>query len=274
VAHEVSALPQHVNSSDSRSRPFGIGISAPFGTAMGQDRRVAVIEVSEDALRREAGVEVYARAVELADAVSDLRVAGTLLTAVVAGVPVSVHLLDAGIEGRCECDFRGGPCAHAVAAVVAWVQGGRDEDEDAPELLEVLLTQSPEWLATRLAAIAADNAELTALLFAEAVDPETADVIADLRDELDEELDELDDDAASQGESDEWYPDAEDLVEMIEEASELLDDAPDDIRALAAYVITRIERLLKYENCNGAELTEALKSAQELLTQPEASVEA
>lgn len=248
------------------------GVSAPFGMAMGQDRRVAVIEVSEDALRREAGVEVYARAVGLAETVSDLRVTGTLLTAVVAGVPVSVHLLDAGIEGRCECDLRGGgPCAHAVAAVLAWVQGGRDED--APELLDVLLAQSPEWLATRLAAIASDNAELTALLFAEAVDPEVADVIADLRDELDEELDELEDDAASQGDSAEWYPDAGNLAEIIEEADELLDDAPDDIRALAAHVIMRIEQLLKYENCNGAELTEALKSAQDLLTRPEADVE-
>jgi uncharacterized Zn finger protein len=240
--------------------------------AMRQDRRVAVIEVSEDALRREAGVEVYARAVELAGTVSGLRVAGTLLTAVVAGVPVSVRLLDGGIEGRCECEAPGGsPCAHAVAVALAWVQAGRDED--APALLEVLLTQSPEWLATRLAAIASDNADLTALLFAEAVDPETAEAIADLRDELDEELDALEDDAASQRDSDEWYPDAGDLAEMIEEAAEYLGDAPDDIRAVADHVITRIERLLKYENCNGAELTEALKSAQDLLTPPGAGVE-
>jgi uncharacterized Zn finger protein len=243
-----------------------------FGMVMRQDRRVAVIEVSEDALRREAGVEVYARAVELAGTVSDLRVGGTLLTAVVTGVPVGVRLLEGGIEGRCECDVPGGgPCEHAVAAVLAWVQGGRDED--APELLEVLLTQSPEWLATRLAAIASGNAELTALLFTEAVDPETADAIAELRDELDEELDELEDDAASQEDSDEWYPDSGDLVEMIEEAGEYLGDAPDDIRAVADHVITRIERLLKYENCNGAELTEVLKSAQDLLTQSAAGVE-
>ena len=51
---------------------------------MRQDQRVAVIEVSEDALRREAGVEVDARAVEPRARSASLRVAGTLLTAVVA----------------------------------------------------------------------------------------------------------------------------------------------------------------------------------------------
>ena len=60
---------------------------------------------------------------------------------------------------------------------------------------------------------------------------------------------------------------------MLVEAAEYLGDAPDDIRALTDHVITRIERLLKYENCNGAELTEALKSAQDLLTPPEAGIE-
>jgi uncharacterized Zn finger protein len=235
---------------------------------MRQDRRVTVIKVSEDALRRVASDEVYARAVEFAGTVSDLRVDGTLLNATVAGVPTSVRLLDGGIQGRCECDAPGaGPCAHAVAAALAWVQGG--QEEKAPELLEVLLTQSPKWLATRLAAIAAGNAELTALLLAEAVDPETADAVAELRDELDEEFDELEEDADSQGDDDEWYPAAGDLVEMIEEAGELLDDDPDEVRELADHVISRIGRLLHYENCHGSELTEALVSAQDLLARAE-----
>jgi uncharacterized Zn finger protein len=224
--------------------------------------------VSEDALRRVASDEVYARAVELAGTVSDLLVDGRLLNATVAGVRMNVRLLDGGIEGLCACDAPGGgPCVHAVAAVLAWVQGGREED--VPELLDVLLTQSPEWLATRLAAIAAGNAELTALLLAEAVDPEAADAVAELRDELDEELDGLEEDAALQGDDGEWDPDAEDLVEMIEEAGEFLNDDPDDVRELADHVITRIERLLDHEGCHGPELTEALKSAQDLLARAE-----
>jgi hypothetical protein len=239
------------------------GVSILFGAMMRQDRRVAVIEVGEDALRRVASDEVYARAVGLAGAVSDLRIAGTLLNATVDGVPTSVRLLDGGIEGRCECDVPGGaPCAHAVAAALAWVRGGRDED--APELLEVLVTQSPQWLATRLAAIASGNAELTALLLAEAVDPEAVGAIAELQDELDEELDELEEDAASQDNYGEWYPAAGNLGEMIEEAGEFRSDAPDDVRELADHVISRIERLLDYENCHGSELTEALESAQGL----------
>jgi uncharacterized Zn finger protein len=236
---------------------------------MRQDRRVTVIRVSEDALRRVASDEVYARAVELAGTVSDLRVDGTLLNAVAGDIPVSVRLLDGGIEGRCECGVPGdGPCAHAVAAALAWVQGGQEEETSAG-LLEMLLTQSPEWLATRLAAIASGNAELTALLLAEAVDPETADAVAELRDELDEEFDELEDDAAAQEDDDEWYPDAGELVEMIEEASELLNDDPDDVRELADHVITRIGRLLDHENSHGSELAEALKSARDLLTRAE-----
>ena len=232
---------------------------------------MAVIEVSEDALRTVAGVEIYARAVELAGTVSDLRVAGTLLNAMVAGVPVSVRLLDGRIEGRCECDVPGGgPCAHAVAAALAWVQSGRDEDQ--PDLLEVLLTQSPEWLATRLAAIASDNAELTALLLAEALDPVAADAIAELRYDLDEELGELEEDAASQGDHGKWYPDAAYLAEMIEEAGEFLADAPDDVRELADHMITRIERLLDYANCCGSELTEALESARDLHGEAEPGV--
>jgi uncharacterized Zn finger protein len=230
---------------------------------MGQYRRMAVIEVSEDALRRGASDEVYSRAVGLVGTVSDLRVAGTFLNATVSGVPTSVRLLDGGIEGRCECDGPDrGPCAHAVAAALAWLQGG--QDEDAPELLEVLVTQSPEWLATRLAAIASGNAELTALLLAEAVDPDTAGAIAELRDELDEELAALEEDAAAPGNHGAWDPDAGNLAEMIEEAREFINDAPDDVRELADHVITRIERLLDHKNGQDCELTGALGLAQDL----------
>jgi len=42
---------------------------------------------------------------------------------------------------------------HAVAAALAWVRTGADEEK--PDLLAVLQEQSTAWLALRLAAIAA-----------------------------------------------------------------------------------------------------------------------
>jgi len=238
-------------------------VSVLCAALMGQYRRMAVIEVSEDALRRGASDEVYARAAGLVAAVSDLRVAGTFLNATVGGVPTSVRLLNGGIEGRCECGAPDrGPCAHAVAATLAWLRDG--QDEDAPELLEVLVTQSPEWLATRLAAIASGNAELTALLLAEAVDPDTAGAIAELRDELDEELADLEEDAVARGSHGDWHPNAGNLAEMIEEAREFLNEAPDDVRELADHVITRIERLLDHTDGQAGELAAALELALDL----------
>jgi hypothetical protein len=71
------------------------------------------------------------------------------------------------------------PYLHAVAAALAWVQTGTDEE--APDLLAVLKGQSTAWLALRLAAITDGNAELTRLLLAEAVDPEVPGALAELR---------------------------------------------------------------------------------------------
>jgi hypothetical protein len=226
---------------------------------------VATIEVSEDALRRAASGEVFARAVQFVDAgkVGDLRAGGTVMSAIVAGIPVRVRILAGGIEGRCECVVSGGgPCAHAVAAALAWVREG--EDEDAPDLFGVLRLQSRDWLASRLADLAAGDPALAALLLAEAEDAESSEAVADLRDGLDEALDELGEDAAEQGEYAEWYPDCGALDDLIEEAEDFLDDAPDAVRELADHVITRIEGVLDYENCFGSDLTEALERAQEL----------
>ncbi len=219
--------------------------------------------MSEDALRRAASGEVFARAVELVDAgkVGDLRAGGTVMSAIVAGIPVSVRILAGGIEGQCAVR-EGGPCAHAVAAALAWVREG--QDEDAPDLYSLLRLQSRDWLASRLANLAAGDPALAALLLAEAADAESPEAVGGLRDELDEVLDELEDDAAEQGEYAEWYPDCEALDELIEEAGEFLDDAPDEVRELADHVITRIEGLLDYENCFGSDLTGALEQAQEL----------
>src|SRR5438034_9922054 len=85
---------------------------------------MAMIEVSEDGVRRAAGGEVFAQAKERADKVSGLRAGGPVISAMVDGVPVSARMLPDGIAGasRCPAD---GLCAHAAAAVLAWGRPAR-----------------------------------------------------------------------------------------------------------------------------------------------------
>ena len=105
---------------------------------------MAIIEVSEDGVRRAAGGEVFGQAEEWAGKVSGLRAGGPVISATVDGVPVSVRILPDGIVGECGCPAHG-LCAHAAAAVLAWVRTGTDADE--PDLFEVLRMQDPDWLA-------------------------------------------------------------------------------------------------------------------------------
>jgi len=155
-----------------------------------------------------------------------------------------------------------GLCAHAVAAALAWVRTGTDADE--PDLFEVLRMQDPDWLATRLAELAAAAPALAERLLAEAEDGEALEDVAGLRAELNEVLDELEDEASSLGLYDEWYPDGEALDGLLDEAAEFVPDAPDAVRELADHVITRTERLLNYENCYGEGIAEALEKAQDV----------
>ena len=78
---------------------------------------------------------------EWVDKVSGLGAGGPVISATVAGVPVSVRIRPDGIAGECECPTQG-LCAHAVAAVLAWVRAGTDADE--PDLFEVLRMQDPD----------------------------------------------------------------------------------------------------------------------------------
>jgi uncharacterized Zn finger protein len=139
---------------------------------------VAIIEVSEDGLRRAAGGEVFGQAKERVDKVSGLRAGGPVISATVDGVPVSVRILPDGITGECECPADG-LCAHAVAALLAWVRTGTDADE--PDLFEVLRMQDPDWLATRLVELAAADPALAERLLAEAEDGEALEDMAGLR---------------------------------------------------------------------------------------------
>jgi hypothetical protein len=222
---------------------------------------MAIIEVSEDGVRRVAGDQVFGQAKEWVDKVSGLRVGAPVISATVDGVSVSVRILLDGIAGECECPADG-LCAHAVAAVLAWVRTGTDADE--PDLFEVLRMQDPDWLATRLAELAAADPALAERLLAEAEDGEALEDVAGLRAELDEVFDELEDEASSLGLYDEWCPDGEALDELLDEASEFVPDAPDAVRELADHAITRTERLLNYEHCYGEGITEALEKAQDV----------
>jgi len=116
----------------------------------------------------------------------------------------------------------------------------------------------PDWLATRLAELAAADPALAQRLLAEAEDGQALEDVAGLRAELDEVLDELEDEACSLGLHDEWYPDGEALDKLLDEAAEFVPDASDAVRELADHVITRTERLLNYENCYGEGITEVL----------------
>jgi hypothetical protein len=146
--------------------------------------------------------------------------------------------------------------------VLAWVRTGTAADE--PDLFKVLRVQDPDWLTIRLAELAAADSGLAGRLLAEAGDGEALQDVADLRAELDEVLDEMECEASSLGLYDEWYPDGEALDELLDEAAEFAPDAPDAVRELADHVITRIERLLNYENCYGEGITEALENAQDV----------
>jgi hypothetical protein len=142
--------------------------------------------------------------------------------------------------------------------------GADGADADEPDLFEVLRMQDPDWLAARLAELAAADPALGGRLLAEAEDGQALQDMAGLRAELEEVLDELEDEASSLGGYDEWYPDGEALDELLDEAAEFVPDAPDAVRELADHVITRTERLLNYENCYGEGITEALEKAQDV----------
>lgn len=91
-------------------------------------------------------------------------------------------------------------------AIIEVSEGGvrRAVIADEPDLFEVLRMQDPDWLATRLAELAAADPALAGRLLAEAEGGEALEDVASLRAELDEVLDELEDEASSLGLYDEF----------------------------------------------------------------------
>jgi hypothetical protein len=240
-----------------------ISAEAPSRESAGAKNCVmALIEVTEEWVRGLVGNAVFEQAAEWTDKVAGLHVDGLLVEATVDGVPSGFRVLRRGIEGRCGCPLPA-PCAHAIAVALVWARAGHDA-EQPQELFEVLRVQDRDWLAARLAELAAADPALAGRLLDAAEDADVLTEAADLRAEFDEVLDELEAEARDEGEYGEWYPDAEGLEELFDDAEALIDDAPDTVRDLADHLIERIERILDYSNCYGGGMTEALTRAEDL----------
>jgi hypothetical protein len=223
---------------------------------------MALIEVTEEWVRGLVDNAVFEQAAQWTDKVTGLHVDGLLVEATVDGVPSGFRVLRRGIEGRCGCPLPA-PCAHVIAVALAWARTGH-EAEQSPELFEVLRVQDRDWLAARLAELAAADPAIAGRLLDAAEDADVLTEAADLRADFDEVLDELEAEASDEGEYGEWYPDAEGLEVLFDDAEALIDDAPDTVRDLADHLIERIERILDYSNCYGGGMTEALTRAEDL----------
>lgn len=180
---------------------------------------MARIEVTEQSLRAGVDDRVFQQALAWSDQTAGISATGLDLEAVVAGSAVSVRIRPDGIDARCECPASM-PCAHAVAAVLAWVRAAEDNED---------------------------------------LDP-----VAELLADFDDVLGELADEARECGPGDEWYPDTDDLEDLLDEVEELAGQAPDGLRELTGQVIGRLKDILGSGHGQGDDLAEALARAEEL----------
>jgi hypothetical protein len=93
------------------------------------------------------------------------------------------------------------------------------------------------------------------------------DLAAELSAEFDDVLGELADEARACSPGDEWYPDTDDLEDLLDEVEELAGQAPDTVQALTGQVIERIKDVLGSGQCQGDDLAEALARAEDLSRQ-------
>jgi uncharacterized Zn finger protein len=225
---------------------------------------VALVKITEESLREQAGDRVFEQALAMAVKVAGLSAAGPLVEAAVDGIPVGIRIGAGGLDARCGCPAPA-PCSHAVAVALAWVRTG--EDEQVTDLFETLRALDRDWLARQLAELAAGDPALSERLLAAAAEAgpaAAAAAVADLKAEFAEELARLAEEARRHEHADEWYPDTGDLAELLDEAEVLLDEAPDAVRELADEVIDGIEQALDVGTGHGADLTETLARAQDL----------
>lgn len=202
---------------------------------------MARIEVTEESLRATVDEPVFRHALDLTDKVSGLSATGLLVEAVVDGSAVSVRIRpdssqpdssqpdsspldsirpDTSLHARCACPAPP-PCAHALAAALAWVHAASQDDDQEADL-------------------------------------------PGLRADFDDVLDELADEAIACEPGDEWYPDTDDLEELLDELEDLADQTPDAVADLTAHVIERIKSVLNAGKHQGDDLSEALTRAEAL----------
>jgi hypothetical protein len=210
---------------------------------------MARIEVTEESLRAAVPDPVFRHAQDLAGQVTALSTTGLQIEATVDGSAVAIRIRpDTTPDARCACPASP-PCAHAIAAALAWVRAATQED--TPE------ADTPEADDPGADDPGADDPG--------ADDPE-ADLPA-LRADFDDILDELADEASECEPGDEWYPDTDDLEDLLDDLEDLTPQTP-AAAALTTHVITRIKALLATPQHQGDDLPEALTRAQALLPAP------
>lgn len=229
---------------------------------------MASVEITEQTVRSQAGEEAFESGRSLSDrgAVDTVTVEGTRIGARVDDVAVNLRITTKGLGAECPYTRCADPvprlCEHAVAVALTWLRSGTERPE--PNLLAVLRTKDAGWLAARLAELAAGDPALTSRLLDAAGGPDALDVQA-LRDDIESVVAEMtaerDDDLYY--EFDEWYPDTEDLEEVLDDIEDLIEQAPDAAADLTEHAIRLLEEALE-DGCHGSDLPDALAHAADL----------
>ncbi|MEV1246716.1 DUF6880 family protein [Nonomuraea sp. NPDC050022] len=225
---------------------------------------MALIQVDEEAVRSQVSEPVFAEALALVAGgmVAGLTEKGTSVAALVSGRSVTVTFTASGMRAVCEC-LDPELCAHAAAAAVTWVRMG--DVRPAPDLYALLRTQDSDWLARRLATLAATDPALADRLRTELAETiigeESTDLLADLESVMADLLAEAADVCDSWYEG-EWYPDLEDLEEILDEIDDLIEPSPDTARELTVRAIDLIEEVLDTGEVYGGQLVDDLERVQ------------
>jgi hypothetical protein len=95
---------------------------------------MARIEVTEESLRAAVPDPVFRQAQDLAGKVTALSATGLLIEATVDGSATTIRIRpDTTPDAHCACPASP-PCAHAIAAALAWVRAATQDDDPAADL--------------------------------------------------------------------------------------------------------------------------------------------
>ncbi len=229
---------------------------------------MASVEITEQTVRSQAGEDAFESGRSLADRglVDAVTVEGRRVGAHVEGTATNLLVTTAGLGANCAHTSCAAPapqlCEHAVAVALTWLRSGRERRE--PNLLAVLRTKDSGWLAAKLAELAVGDPALTSRLLEAAGGPDAL-VIQELRDDIASVVAELTaerDDGDDYG-FDEWYPDTEELEEVLDDIEGLLEEAPDAVVDITEDAIRLLEEVLE-DGCSGGDLPDALARAADL----------